>query len=68
MSQKETLRKLKVNNKKSNEVLYDNQPWSFDSYGVPTELQFANPVNIIRNAFVAPDFRSLGEKSLMAKQ
>jgi hypothetical protein len=34
---------------------------TFDSYGIPTGLQFANTDNIITNAFAAPDFQSLGE-------
>lgn len=34
---------------------------TFDSYGVPTGLQYATPDNIIKNAFAAPDFQSLGE-------
>lgn len=34
---------------------------TFDSSGIPTGLQFANPDNILNNAFAAPSFQSLGE-------
>jgi len=34
---------------------------SFDSSGIPTGLQYANPENVISNALIAPSFQSIGE-------